>query len=115
MSILDRLPGRQPYVRRTTDRELIVNRPHRTDGYQRQFFENSATPEPEPLDYVNPNQQPEPEDGCICRASLAVGEPNPTCPPHGWWNRDPAVLDLADLTRELGSWEAARRMFGGGQ
>lgn len=41
--------------------------------------------------------------------------PNPTCQPHGWWNRDTAALTLADLTRELkSSWAAARQTFGGG-
>ena len=34
MSILDRLPGRQPYIRRTTDRELIVRRPYRKDAVE---------------------------------------------------------------------------------
>jgi hypothetical protein len=93
VSLLDRLPSRQPYVCATTDRELIVNRPYRT---------TCTLPEPEP----------EPTDDeleCICTPFGAVGQ-NPTCDVHPWWRHDTAVLDLADLTRELGSaWEAARQ------
>jgi hypothetical protein len=60
------------------------------------------TPQPDP---------PQPE--CICTPFGAVGQ-NPECHVHPWWRHDTAVLDLADLTRELGSaWEAARQQFGG--
>lgn len=74
---------------------------------------NRRDPDPKPdIGYTNPNQQPEPNPDCTCPA-LDLGG-NPTCALHGWWNRDAAVLDLADLTRELGSsWEAAKATFGG--
>lgn len=63
---------------------------------------------PEPVGYTNPNVPPEQHPGCICRALLDAAGQNPTCPIHGWWTRDPIVLKLADLTRELGTaWEAA--------
>jgi hypothetical protein len=62
-----------------------------------------ATPQPDP---------PLPE--CVCIPFGAVGQ-NPTCPDHPWWRHDEAVLDLADLTRELkSSWEAARAHYGAG-
>lgn len=60
--------------------------------------------------YLARNKPEKPAD-CVCQALF---DPNPTCPPHGWWHRDKAVLDLADLTRELGSaWDAAVKTFGG--
>jgi hypothetical protein len=68
-----------------------VDSPH-----SRAFFENSANP-----------------PACICRTLDSVGQ-NPSCDIHGWWTHDNAVLDLADLTRELGSaWDAAVKKFGG--
>lgn len=77
-----------------------------------------ANPDPatEPIGYTNPNIQPdERPDDCSCRALLDAAGQNPECPLHGWWTRDPAVLDLADLTRELGSaLAAAKAKFGGG-
>lgn len=64
------------------------------------------------VSYHNPNQQPPPDPDCICRNLDGVGQ-NPTCLIHPWWRHDDDALDLADLTRELGSaLEAAQRMFG---
>lgn len=61
-----------------------------------------------------PAFEPDTEPACTCRAFDAIGQ-NPECDAHPWWARDTPVLDLADLTRELGSaWEAARMQFGGG-
>lgn len=96
MSLLDRLPGRQPYVRATTDRELIVQRPYRKD----------RQPDLPSLPAVD-------EAECTCRGLAGIGQ-NPSCDAHPWWNRDPTVLEVADLT-EVGvpAWEAALKVFGG--
>ena len=68
------------------------------------------TPEPAPLAYHNPNQPIECDPDCTCRAFDGHGQ-NPVCDAHPWWRSDPAVLDLADLTRELGTaWDAAVRI-----
>jgi hypothetical protein len=52
--------------------------------------------------------KPLPPADCICPARPE--SPNPTCLPHGWWNRDPIVLDLAD--HPDGPWAAALEAFG---
>lgn len=70
------------------------------------------------LERSTPDHLPTPpptddQPDCICKPFGAVGQ-NPECAEHPWWRNDTAVLDLADLTRELRSpWEAARRQFGG--
>lgn len=63
----------------------------------------------EPTGYTNPNHTPPPPDGCLCHTP--DGGPNPTCPVHPWWRRDPTVLQLAD--HPDGPWAAALQTFGG--
>jgi hypothetical protein len=70
-------------------------------------------PAPEPPGYTNPNQPPPVDPDCICRNLDGIGQ-NPTCLVHPWWRHDDDALDLADLTRELGSaLAAAQQKFGG--
>lgn len=45
---------------------------------------------------------------CIC--PVYGDGPNPTCQPHGWWNRDPKATELADAKDP---WAAALKTFGG--
>jgi hypothetical protein len=71
-------------------------------GFRQRRIDPDPTPAPEPLSYHNPNHTPDPEPACTCKAFDAIGQ-NPECAEHPWWRSDPAVLDLADLTRELGS------------
>jgi hypothetical protein len=70
--------------------------------------------ENDPPGYTNPNQPPPTNPDCICRNLDGIGQ-NPTCTVHPWWRHDDDALDLADLTRELGSaLAAARQKFGDG-
>jgi hypothetical protein len=71
-------------------------------------------PDPQPgFDEPPPLSATPGEPACTCRVFDAIGQ-NPECDAHPWWARDTPVLDLADLTRELGSaWDAAQATFGG--
>ena len=88
-------------------------------GFQRRRPDPDPTPAPDIPAYIArdinadyPIADDEPD--CTCKAFDGHGQ-NPECAEHPWWRRDPAVLDLADLTRELGpAWDAARKQFGGG-
>ena len=83
-------------------------------GFRRaRHIDPTPEPAPQPHAYHNPNQPIERDPDCTCRAFDGHGQ-NPLCDAHPWWLRDPAVLDLADLTRELGTaWAAACKQFGG--
>jgi hypothetical protein len=85
-------------------------------GFRQRHVDPDLPPRPEPD--ASPHQRAFFENGaarpaCTCRVFDAIGQ-NPECAKHPWWGRDPAVLDLADLTRELGSaLKAAQAKFGG--
>lgn len=72
-------------------------------------FARARRIEPDPVPRAEPdlvNLYPTaPNNDCICRGDRQ----NPTCDEHPWWRHDPHALDLADLTRELGSALAAAR------